>query len=160
MSIHDNISNSSQENIKFQRTSTPILSKRNIPDLHDTDFDVISGIFDTYGSIKNEVSCESSHENLDCEVEHLTDLKSRCNEISGEISKLSKSNESLDGKFIHFVNNMRNSANKLILKRLLGIYLNLWGVATENSLMISTTYAYPIQNYYANIMWSFTNHFM
>ena len=58
MDIDNIISNSSKATIKFQRTFTPISPKRNLPNPHDTNFYVLSEIFDTYECIKNEVSCE------------------------------------------------------------------------------------------------------
>ena len=74
-------------------------------------------------------------------------FETRCNEISGEICKLSINNANLDGTFLHFVNNKKNSVNESILKRLLCIYfnLNLWGLVSKFSLMISTTYTYPFK---------------
>ena len=116
MSDDNNIFNNSQAN-HFKRTSTPISSKRNdknSPNFQNA-FDDISGIFDTYEIFKNEVSFESSCDNFEFEIERLTDFKTRC-EISGEICELSINIEDLDGTFLHFVNNKRNSVNKLILK--------------------------------------------
>ena len=142
MSDDNNINNSSQAN-KFKKSSTPISSKRNdknLPNCHNA-FDDISGIFDTYEIIKNEVSFESSCDNFEFEIERLTDLKARCSEISKNI-------QGLDDSTLHFVNNKRNSVDKLILKQLLGINLNLnlWDITQASGLMISSSYTYPFFN--------------